>query len=72
MYAKFSKYEFWLDKVVFLGHLISAKGVYVDPNKVTAIVNWEPRLGGLLSKIYATLFNNYVSFDKIVKKECEV
>ena len=42
LYAKFSKCEFWLDKVMFLGHVISAEGVYVDPSKVAAIVNWEP------------------------------
>ena len=42
MYAKFSKYEFWLDKVMFLGHVISVEGVYVDPSKITTIVNWEP------------------------------
>ena len=41
LYAKFSKCEFWLDKVVFLGHVISAKGIYVDPQKIEAVVNWE-------------------------------
>ena len=41
LYTKFSKYEFWLDKVTFLGHVILAKGVYVDPSKITMIVNWE-------------------------------
>ncbi|XP_034218951.1 uncharacterized protein LOC117630321 [Prunus dulcis] len=40
LYAKFSKCQFWLDRVVFLGHLISAEGIYVDPQKVKAIVNW--------------------------------
>ena len=39
LYAKFSKCEFWLDKVVFLGHMISAEGVYADPNKIIVIVN---------------------------------
>ncbi|CAL8164632.1 unnamed protein product [Prunus armeniaca] len=32
--------RFWLDRVVFLGHVISAEGIYVDPQKVKAIVNW--------------------------------
>ena len=31
LYAKFSKCQFWLDKVAFLGHVISAEGVSVDP-----------------------------------------
>ena len=41
-YAKFSKCEFWLDEVLYLGHIISAKGISVNPEKVSAIVNWEP------------------------------
>mgnify|MGYP000961308023 FL=1 len=41
-YAKFSKCEFWLDEVLYLGHIISAKGIAVNPEKVSAIVNWEP------------------------------
>ena len=42
LYAKFSKCQFWLDKVVFLGHVISAEGISVDPHKIEAIVNWKP------------------------------
>ena len=42
LYAKFSKFQFWLDKVAFLGHVISAEGVSVDPQKIEAIVNWKP------------------------------
>ena len=41
MYAKFSKCKFWLDKVIFLGHVISKDGISVDPKKVEAVVNWE-------------------------------
>ena len=39
LYTKFSKYEFWLDKVNFLGHVISSQGVMVDPQKIEAILN---------------------------------
>ena len=42
LYAKFSKCQFWLDSVAFLGHVISAEGVYVDPQKIEAIVNGKP------------------------------
>jgi hypothetical protein len=42
MYAKFSKCEFWLTKVAFLGHIISARGVSVDPGKVKDVLNWIP------------------------------
>ena len=41
LYAKFSKCEFWLDQVVFLGHVVSAAGVSVDSQKTKAIVRWE-------------------------------
>ena len=39
LYAKFSKCQFWLDSVTFLGHVILAEGVSVDPQKNEAIVN---------------------------------
>ena len=41
LYAKFSKYEFWLTEVRFLGHLVSASRVSVDPEKVEAVMSWE-------------------------------
>ena len=41
LYAKFSKYEFWLEEVVFLGHVINKQGIHVDPKKVEAVVQWE-------------------------------
>src|SRR5262249_51971146 len=40
LYAKLSKCEFWLDKVCFLGHVISKEGIQVDPQKVEAVSNW--------------------------------
>jgi hypothetical protein len=42
LYAKFSKCEFWLTKVAFLGHVISIRGVSVDPGKVKDVLNWMP------------------------------
>jgi hypothetical protein len=41
LYAKFSKCEFWIDKVPFLGHIISNGGIAVDPIKVKEIVVWS-------------------------------
>ncbi|XP_061362621.1 uncharacterized protein LOC133306330 [Gastrolobium bilobum] len=41
LYAKWSKCEFWLSEVQFLGHIISAEGIAVDPSKVEAVMNWE-------------------------------
>ncbi|GJT45538.1 putative reverse transcriptase domain-containing protein [Tanacetum coccineum] len=40
LYAKFSKCDFWLDSVEFLGHVINRSGVYVDPAKIKATKNW--------------------------------
>ncbi|GJT99120.1 putative reverse transcriptase domain-containing protein [Tanacetum coccineum] len=40
LYAKFSKCDFWLDSVQFLGHVIDRSGVHVDPAKIKAIKNW--------------------------------
>ena len=41
LYAKFSKYEFWLIEVSFFRHVVSAPGVSVDLEKVEAMMNWE-------------------------------
>ena len=41
LYAKFSKCEFWLSEVAFLGHVVSGEGIKVDPSKIEAIVKWE-------------------------------
>nr|GEV85452.1 putative reverse transcriptase domain-containing protein [Tanacetum cinerariifolium] len=41
LYAKFSKCDFWIESVHFLGHVIDSDGVHVDPAKVEAIRNWS-------------------------------
>lgn len=41
LYAKFSKYEFLLEKVSFLGHFVSKEGVSMDPTKVEAVQSWS-------------------------------
>ncbi|GJZ24274.1 putative reverse transcriptase domain-containing protein [Tanacetum coccineum] len=40
LYAKFSKCDFWIHMVQFLGHLIDSQGLYVDPAKIEAVKNW--------------------------------
>jgi ribonuclease HI len=40
LYAKFSKCDFWIEKVQFLGHVINSKGIHVDPAKIEAVKNW--------------------------------
>ncbi|GJV80732.1 putative nucleotidyltransferase, ribonuclease H, partial [Tanacetum coccineum] len=41
LYAKFSKCEFWLREVQFLGHVINGDGIHVDPSKIKAVKNWK-------------------------------
>ena len=50
LYVKFSKCKFWLTEVRFLGHIVSASGVSVDPEKVEAVMSWDWQgiTGGLL------------------------
>ena len=40
LYVKFSKCEFWLSEVAFLGHVVSSKGITVDPAKIEAVMRW--------------------------------
>ncbi|GJZ05632.1 hypothetical protein Tco_0539425 [Tanacetum coccineum] len=40
LYAKFSKCDFWIHIVQFLGHLIDSQGLHVDPTKIEAVKNW--------------------------------
>ena len=45
MYAKFSKCEFWLDRVRFLGHVLTPEGISIDPSKVQDVLNCKsPKL----------------------------
>ncbi|KAL4585882.1 hypothetical protein LXL04_010509 [Taraxacum kok-saghyz] len=41
LYAKFSKCEFWLEEVQFLGHVVNKDGIKVDPAKIKAVKQWE-------------------------------
>jgi hypothetical protein len=42
LYAKFSKCEFWLTEVQFLGHVVSSEGISMDPSKVREVLDWKP------------------------------
>jgi hypothetical protein len=45
LYAKFSKCGFWIDRVKFLGHVLTPEGIFVDPSKVHDVLNWKsPKL----------------------------
>jgi len=40
LYAKFKKCDFWMEKVHFLGHVVTKEGISVDPAKIAAVVDW--------------------------------
>jgi hypothetical protein len=41
LYVKFSKCEFWINEMSFLGQVISPEGIIVDPGKVRDILDWK-------------------------------
>jgi hypothetical protein len=41
LYAKLSKYEFWLKQVAFLGHIILKGGISMDPSTVQDVLSWN-------------------------------
>ena len=53
LYAKFSKCEFWLEKVAFLGHILTAEGVAVDPEKVEAVSTGSNRPTSVRSEVFS-------------------
>ena len=40
LYAKFDKCKFWLKEVAFLGHVVNQSGISVDPEKISAVLEW--------------------------------
>ncbi|WMV54561.1 hypothetical protein MTR67_047946, partial [Solanum verrucosum] len=59
LYAMFSKCEFWLRFVAFLGHIISVEGIQVDPKKTEAIKNWPRPLFALALWSFLGLIGYY-------------
>ena len=64
LYAKFSKCEFWLDSVSFLGHVVSKDGVMVDPSKIETVKNWVRPSNVSEIRIFVGLASYYRRFVK--------
>ena len=62
LYAKLSKCDFWLKEVSFLGHIVSAEGIRVDPAKIEAVVNWKSPQNVTKVRSFLGLAGNYRRF----------
>nr|GEV76940.1 putative reverse transcriptase domain-containing protein [Tanacetum cinerariifolium] len=62
LYAKFSKCDFWLDSVQFLGHVIDYSSVHVDPAKVEAIKSWAAPTTPIVVRKFLGLVGYYRRF----------
>jgi hypothetical protein len=76
LYTKFSKYEFWIKEVPFLGHVVSPEGITVDPSKVNEVLDWKPLT--IVSEVQSFLgLDRYyrrftLNFSKIAKPVSEL
>jgi hypothetical protein len=64
LYAKFSKCDFWLKEVSFLGHIITDGGIAVDPSKVRDVLDWSPPKNVLKIRSFLGLVGYYCRFIK--------
>ncbi|GJW87891.1 putative reverse transcriptase domain-containing protein [Tanacetum coccineum] len=72
LYAKFSKCDFWIHIVQFLGHLIDSQGLHVDPAKIEAVKNWtSPTTPTEKNKNYIWGKDQETAFQLLKQKLCE-
>ncbi len=64
MHAKLSKCDFWLNEIAFLGHIVSADGIRVDPKKIEAVMEWKPLKNAVEVKSFLGLAGYYKRFVK--------
>ncbi|GJW20976.1 putative reverse transcriptase domain-containing protein [Tanacetum coccineum] len=71
LYAKFSKCEFWIPKIQFLGHVIDSKGIHVDPPKIESVKDWEsPKSPIEISQFLGLGEKEEAAFQLIKQKLC--
>nr|GEU51391.1 putative reverse transcriptase domain-containing protein [Tanacetum cinerariifolium] len=72
LYAKFSKCDFWINIVQFLGHVIDSQGIYVDLAKIEAVKNWaSPTTPIKKNKKYIWREDQESAFQLLKRKLCE-
>ena len=64
LYAKLSKCDIWLKEVSFLGYIVSAEGIRVDPTKIEVIVNLKPPRSVIEVRSFLGLAGYYRKFVK--------
>jgi hypothetical protein len=76
LYVKFSKCEFWIKEVPFLGHVVSPEGIIVDPSKVKEVLDWKPPMTVSEVRSFLGLVGYYqrfiTNFCKIAKPVSEL
>ncbi|GJX45082.1 putative reverse transcriptase domain-containing protein [Tanacetum coccineum] len=71
LFVKFSKCDFWLQEVHFLGHVVNSNGIHVDPSKIEVVKNWKAPKTPLEIRSFLGLAGYYrcfiANFSKIAK-----
>jgi hypothetical protein len=79
LYAKLSKCEFWLEKIAFLGHILTTEGIEVDPSKVESVSKMETAIqrqrstklsgnGRVLPPLYQGILQHSKTYDRTSQK----
>ncbi|KAK9942868.1 hypothetical protein M0R45_008513 [Rubus argutus] len=62
MYAKFEKCDFWQNQVKFLGHVVSHRGIVMDPAKIESVMEWKAPTSPTEVRSFLSLAGYYIRF----------